>query len=86
MEFLIIAFRSREESVKFYRLLSKYGVYSTLTTPPKEAGLSCGISVKTDVSNFYAVKNLLLRTKTKTFVGIFKVKSLGGKNQVTTMY
>ncbi len=86
MEFLIIAFRSREESVKFNRLLSEFNISSTLTSPPKEAGLSCGISVKTDLSNFYAVKNILSRTKTKTFVGIFKVKTLGGRNVVTTIY
>ena len=86
MEFLIIAFRSREESVKFSRLLNKYGVSSSLSAPPKEAGLSCGLSVRTEINYFYAVKNLLSSIKTKTFVGVFKVKTLNGRNVVTTIY
>ena len=86
MEFLIIAFRSREESVKFNRLLQKYNIWGTLTAPPKEAGLSCGVSVKTMASNFYAVKNLLEMMKPKTFVGVFKIDTLNGRNVVKTIY
>ena len=86
MEFLIIAFRSREESAKFNRLLLSSGIKSTLIPTPKEAGLSCGISVRVGLNNFLAVKTLLNITNFKTFTGVFKVKNLGGKNLVTTIY
>ena len=86
MEFLIIAFKSKEESVKFNHLLSKYGIVSSLTAPPKEAGLSCGVSVKTPASNFYAVKSLLEMLKPKTFVGVFKIDTKNGRNVVKTIY
>ncbi len=86
MEFLIIAFKSKEESVKLSRILSRYNVDSVLTSPPKEAGLSCGISVKTAVSNFYAVKSAINLYDFKTFVGVFKVDTFAGRNVVKTIY
>ena len=86
MEFLIIAFKSREESTKFNKLLKDFGINSSLTSTPKEAGLACGLSVRVDNGYYYAVRRVLNNVKSKTFVGIFSVKVVNGRNVVKTIY
>ena len=46
MEYVVVAFRSRAETVKFSETLKRYGVYNEIVNTPKEAGVGCGLSVK----------------------------------------
>ena len=46
MEYLIVAFRSREHTVKFYNFLKSVGINGEIINTPKEAGVGCGLSVK----------------------------------------
>ena len=86
MEYLVVAFKSRQESIKVSKVFNSYGISASVITTPKEAGLGCGLSVKTSLGNLFAVKNLLLRINAKSFLGLFKVFDLGGKPIVKSIY
>ena len=86
MEYLIITFKSRQETLKISKLLNSLGFSTTTISTPKEAGVGCGLSIKTELSYFYAVKSVLIRIKTQSFVGFFKVIAVKGKSIVKSMY
>ena len=47
MNYLIFAFRSRAQSMKYYNELKKTGVNCALINTPREISVGCGLSVKT---------------------------------------
>ena len=86
MEYLVVAFKSRQESIKVGKVFNSVGISSSVITTPKEAGLGCGLSVKTDLRNLFAVKNVLTRINAKSFLGLFKVIEVVGKPIVKSIY
>ena len=85
MEYTAVAFRSRAETVKFYEYLSAYGVRSEIINTPKEAGVGCGLSVKIIGLNETIIKRAVYSFKSKSFAGIFLVKTLGGTRYVKSV-
>ena len=80
MEYVVIAFRSRAQTVKFYELLTKNGVKAQIISTPKEAGVGCGLSVRITLSVLLIAKTLLKKTQPSSFAGLFKVReSLGSR-------
>ena len=74
MEHVIVAFRSRAETVKFSEVLKKYGVYNEIVSTPKEAGVGCGLSVKIAPKSFGTVKNAIRYTNLNSYAGCFYVR------------
>ena len=85
MEYVVVAFRSRGHTVKFYELLRKNGVRAEIINTPKEAGVGCGLSVKVSPENFALVKRAVNACDFKTFAGFFLVKFSGNKKQVRSI-
>ena len=85
MEYLVVSFRSRAHTVKFYDILKRNGVYAEIINTPKAAGVGCGLSVKTSTSSFAAVKNLLRAVGLSSFSGFFLVSMVGGKSVVRSI-
>lgn len=85
MEYVIVAFRSREHTVKFYGLLSQNGIASEIVNTPKEAGVGCGLSVKTRKEHFPAVKKAVHYASLSSFAGFFLVTMIGGKRTVRSI-
>ena len=85
MEYLIIAFRSRAHTVKFYDILKRMGVYSEIVNTPKAAGVGCGLSVKTSKNAFPTVKNAVNLARLNSFAGFFLVSVVSGKNVVRSI-
>jgi hypothetical protein len=80
MEYIVVAFRSREHTVKFSGYLTARGIPNTIINTPKEAGVGCGLSVKIDKNAFFVVKNLLATGRPNSFAGFFSViESHGGR-------
>ena len=46
MEDIILAFRSRSDTVRFAEFLKNNSVPAEIVNTPKEAGVGCGLSVK----------------------------------------
>lgn len=78
MEYLIIAFKSRAHTVKFYNFISAIGIASQIVNTPKQAGVGCGLSVKAKKDNLTHLKRALYMANLSTFAGIFLVKEVGG--------
>ena len=78
MEYLIIAFKSRAHTIKFYNFLSATGMASQIVNTPKQAGVGCGLSVKVKKDNLALVKHALFSANLSSFAGVFAVRELGG--------
>ena len=85
MEYIVTAFRSRSDTVKFSKMLSDNRIYNEIINTPKEAGVGCGLSVKTSTSLQNLVKMALRKGHFSSFAGIFNVKTIGGKRIVSTI-
>ncbi len=80
MEYLIVAFRSRNETIGFYKFLNRLGYNAEVVNTPKEAGVGCGLSVKVSKNIYGNLRYLLMNFNGKSFAGIFKITtSRGGK-------
>ena len=85
MEYVVIAFRARSETVAFSNYLNKNGISNQIVNTPKEAGVGCGLSVKINKEFFSIVKRGVFSFNPKSFAGFFSVKTLNGKNIVHTI-
>lgn len=85
MEFIIVAFRSRAHTIKFFNLLSAHGVAMEIVNTPKEAGVGCGLSVKIRKESFEFVKRTVFSLSLSSFAGFFMVKEIGGRRIVKAL-
>ena len=85
MEFIIVAFRSRAHTIKFFNLLSAHGIGAEIINTPKEAGVGCGLSVKTSKNAFSTVKNAVNLARLNSFAGFFLVSVVGGSSVVRSI-
>jgi len=85
MEYLVVAFRVRAQTIAFSVLLKDNGVYNEIVNTPKEAGVGCGLSVKISQSQLHIVKRALGAGAFNSFAGIFKVKISGGGRSVKSI-
>lgn len=89
MEYIVVAFRSRSESIKFNSYLVKSGISAELINTPKEAQVGCGLSVKIQRSSFYIVKSqvrfAIVNGGFKTFAGYFLVTIKNGNRRVKSI-
>lgn len=73
MEYLVIAFRSRSDTVRFHNFLKSNGVNCEIVNTPKQAGVGCGLSVKVLGLALSVVKNALRVFGESSFIGVFMV-------------
>lgn len=85
MEYVIVAFRSRAQTIKFYQTLSVNGMVAEIVNTPKEAGVGCGLSVKISSAQLIYVKNVVKSLNFNSFAGTFLVKIISGKRFVRTI-
>lgn len=85
MEYVVVAFRSRANTVGFYERLKSIGVRAEIVNTPKEAGVGCGLSVKVDKSYFNVVKRAVSQANLNSFAGYFLVKEVAGRRIVITI-
>ena len=85
MEFIIVAFRSRAQTIKFANLLNAHGVSMEIVNTPKEAGVGCGLSVKIKSQSLELVKRVVFNLSLSSFAGFFMVKEIGGRKIVKSI-
>ena len=85
MEYVVIAFRSRAHTVKFYEFLRANGIFGEIVNTPKEAGVGCGLSVKIRKSDLALAKRAVLSASLSSFAGIFLVNTVNGKRLVRSI-
>ncbi len=85
MEYVIVAYRSRAQTMKFYQTLNANGLSAQIVNTPKEAGVGCGLSVKISAQQLLSVKRAVQTSNLNSFAGIFLVKEVSGKRFVRTI-
>ncbi len=85
MEYIIVAFRSRAQTIKFYEFLRRNGIGAEVVNTPKEAGVGCGLSVKIAKERLNTVKMLYYRSGLDSLAGFFTYKIVGGKRLVRSI-
>lgn len=83
MKYIIVTFRSRNQTLLFSQILSSYNIKSKIINTPRSATVSCGLSVKIEEQDFEVVKSILARRNFQGFAGFFKVYNIGN-NQIVT--
>ena len=85
MEYVVIAFRSRAHTVKFYEFLRANGIFGEIVNTPKEAGVGCGLSVKIKKTDLSVAKRAVLSASLSSFAGFFLVNVISGKRFVRSI-
>ncbi len=85
MEYIVVAFRSRAHTVKFFDFLRKNGLAVEIVNTPKEAGVGCGLSVKLSKNNLTTVKRALRMSTLDSYAGTFLITNISGKRIVRTI-
>ena len=78
--YIIATFRSRTQTMTFKQILLSYKVFSDIINTPRQASVSCGISVRFDGKFLSVAKDILSRRRFDSFVGFFSVQE--GQNVV----
>ena len=85
MEYVVVAYRSRSETVRFSDFLRRNGINNSIVNTPKEAGVGCGLSVKTARPLFSVIKKAVFSASLKSFAGFFLVTEINGKKTVRSI-
>ncbi len=71
--YIIATFRSRNQTMVFFQIISSYGVRAQIVSTPRQAQVSCGVSVKIPMETQDTARSILARRRFDTFVGLFLV-------------
>ena len=71
MEKIIVAFRSRSDTLGFAEFLKRNKIACRIVNTPKEAQVGCGLSAEVSKTNLPIVRVALRRFPAKSFAGIF---------------
>jgi len=78
-EYGIAAFRSRQQVMRFEQMLNQAGVRTRVVSTPREVSVGCGLSVRFELSDVNAVRQVLYRSKPANLIGLYSVKQDGGE-------
>lgn len=82
MQYIIAVFKSRNETLYFANMLKSNGFFVSIVNTPKEAGQTCGISVKFEERLLAIAKEFLSSKPFRSFYGFFKVKEMGVNRRI----
>lgn len=80
MRFCLAVFRSRNETLYLANMLSMAGYRVSVINTPKDAGLTCGISVRFDERILNVVQGCIMSKPFRSFGGFYRVVSDGKHN------
>jgi len=82
MTYYLATFHSQTQTYEFARLLSSYGVLSSVIQTPRQAQASCGLSVKIpDRFGLEHARFIISRRQFSSFSAFFEVVDFGGGNK-----
>ena len=73
MKYVIIAFRSRNQTAKMYEIFRANGIPSTVISTPREVGVGCGLSLRFDEGYLRRAVEAATRHPLPSYVGFFSV-------------
>ena len=79
MNYILAIFSSRNETLYFANMFRSSGYFAGTINTPKEAGQTCGISVKFQERSLAIAREFLESKPFRSFVGFFKVSLMGAR-------
>lgn len=79
MNYTIIVFRSRNDTMRFYSLIKQVAQFCSIINTPRILSKSCGISIKIPNSMVITSQKILSRQPFPSFDGIYSIKILNGR-------
>ncbi|MDR1093602.1 MAG: DUF3343 domain-containing protein [Clostridiales bacterium] len=76
---VIAAFRSRAQTMKLFQAAKQNGIPCNIVNTPREAAVSCGISVSYCPEVHAYIQRLMYRGNFSGLIGFFKITRVGGK-------
>lgn len=73
MKYIIIAFKSRNTLQKFVHFLKMNNIFSKIVNTPHAISSSCGLSAKTDYSNYGFIVSALNKGNIGDLLGVYLV-------------
>ena len=86
MKFTLAVFKSRTDTMRFYNIIKKYNGFCSIINTPHTLSRSCGISVKISGANISIAKNIIASNRFDSFVGIYDIIIINGKENSTKLY
>lgn len=80
---ILAVFRSRSQTMEFCAELKKYGIPVQTVSTPKQAKVGCGLSCKFSSGFIQRAKSILGSGKYSSFSGFYKIRKIGGSNEIT---
>ena len=59
MKYLIILFKSRNDTVSFFNIMKMHNIFCSIINTPKIIGSSCSLSIKTHIDSLAQVRKLI---------------------------
>lgn len=78
MDYVILSFRSRNQTARMYEIFAANGIPSKIVNTPREANVGCGISLRFGEGYLPRARQVAMRYPQSTYIGFFKV-SYNGK-------
>ncbi len=86
MNYLIIAFKSRNSLYAFVKNLQLYGISASVVNTPRAVSVSCGLSARADYRYINAIKSMLANKNYDGFLGIYHVSLNGAYERVEKIF
>lgn len=77
MREFFIAFRSRQEAVRFFEEMNSYHISVRLINTPSSAGVGCGLSVKLFSKDMQQARVVLARGRYSSAIGFYYFSASG---------
>jgi hypothetical protein len=77
INYYIFAFRSRNQSMRFYDDLCRVRVCARIVSTPRAASAGCGLSVRVNAADYNAARAVFARLHYDAFLGLFRSDSEG---------
>ncbi|MCL2370295.1 MAG: DUF3343 domain-containing protein [Firmicutes bacterium] len=72
MKYFFAAFGSRTQAMRYFDMLKRNGIPSTVLNTPREASLGCGLSVRFSPCDFAAAEAVMYKECFSAFIGFFE--------------
>ena len=77
MNYIIVVFRSRNQTARMFDVFRSYGINCDIINTPRQANVGCGLSLRISENDLYNARVVVNKHPQSSFVGFFKVYANG---------
>lgn len=85
MKYTVVVFNSRNDTMRFYKIIQNYGLFCSVINTPRPLSRSCGVSVKIDNRLVSQSINIIRANRFTSYHGIYLIEIVGGSERVNKL-